>query len=52
MIPVFFHILLLLGYPILLDGFKPVYDILDVSGVDTNFSVCGSDGDFILDDRH
>ena len=52
MIAVFCQILLVIGDPILLGGFKIGDEVLDQSGLGAIFIGNGADGDFILDDSH
>ena len=52
LIAVFYQILLVIGDPILLDGFKMGDEVLDQSGLQAIFVGNGVDGYFILDDRH
>ena len=51
-ISVSFQILLFIGYPILLGGFKLEYEVLDLSLLGAIFFGNGTDADFILDDSH
>ena len=52
LIAVFYQIILVLGYYTFLGGLKIVDDVPDLSGVDTKFSGCRADGEFIFDDGH
>ena len=52
MIAIFYQILLLIGYPIFLGGFKLGDEGLDLSGLGTIFFGHGADADFILDGSH
>ena len=52
LISVLYQILLFVGYPILLGGFKLGDEVLDLSGLGAIFIGHGADGDFILDDSH
>ena len=52
MIAVFYHVLLFIGYPILLGGFKLVDEVLDMLVMGAIFIGNGTDGNFILDDSH
>ena len=52
LISVFYHIPLVIGYTILLDGFKMGDEVLDQPGLGAIFFGHGSDGEFILDDSH
>ena len=51
-IAVFYHVLLFIGYPILLGGFKLVDEVLDMLVMGAIFIGNGTDGNFILDDSH
>ena len=52
LIAVFYQILLFIGYPILLGGFKLGDEVLDLTGLGVIFIGHGADGDFILNYRH
>ena len=52
LVGIFYHILPFLKYSMLFIEFKLGDEILDLLGMETNFSGCRSDGDFILDDGH
>ena len=52
LIYIFYKLLLFLGDPILLGGFKLGYEVLDLFGVDVKDSACRADRDFILDDGY
>ena len=52
LIAVFYQILLIIGDPILLVGFKMGDEVLGQSVLGSIFVGNGADGDFILDDRH
>ena len=52
LISIFYQLILLLGYSILLDGFKIRDEVLDLSRVDAKISGCRLDGDFILYGDH
>ena len=52
LIDVFYQILVVIGYPILLGGFKMGDKVLDQSGLGAIFFGHGVDGDFILDHIH
>ena len=52
LIAVLYHLILFIGDTILLGGFKPGYEVLDLSGIGDIFIECGADEDFILDDGH
>ena len=49
LISVLYQLLLDIGDSIFWGGSKLGYEVLDISGVDTNKSGCRADGDFILD---
>ena len=51
-ISVFYQLLLFLGYPILLGGFKLGDEVPDLSVVEAKYYGCRADGDFILDGDH
>ena len=51
LIDVFYQILVVIGYPILLGGFKMGDEVLDQSGLGAIFFGNGAHGDLILDDR-
>ena len=48
MIAVFYHILMIVGHTILLDGFKMVDELLDHLLIVSIFFVHGTDGNFIF----
>ena len=52
LIAVFYQLLLVIGYPILLGGFKLGDEVLDQSGLGAIFLGHGADGDLILDNIH
>ena len=49
---VFYHTIMLLGYSILLGGFKLGDEVLDMLVLNAKFSRFVYDGDFILDGGH
>ena len=49
---VFYRLIIFLGYPILLGGFKFGDDFLDISEVEPKYYACRADEDFILDDTN
>ena len=51
-ISIFYQLLLFLGYPILLGGFKLGDEVPDLSVVEAKYYGCRADGDFILDGDH
>ena len=52
MIAVLYQIIMFIGDPILLGGFKLVYEVLDMYGLLTKCFGNGADSDFILDCSH
>ena len=52
LVSIFYQILMFIGYPILLGGFKLGDDTLALSGVGAKYFGRGEDADFILDDGH
>ena len=52
LIYVFYQLLLVIGYPILLGGFKMGDEVIDQSGLGAIFVVHGVDGDSVLNESH
>ena len=52
LITFFYQLLLFIGDPILLGGFKLGDEVLDMPGLGSIYIEYGVDGDFILDDSH
>ena len=52
LISIFYQLLLVIGDPILLGGFKMGDEVLDQYGLRSIFVGHGVDGDLILDDSH
>ena len=52
LIAIFYQIILILGYSVLLGGFRIGNEFLDVYGVDAKILECRSDEDLILYYRH
>ena len=52
LIAVFYRLLLVIGYPILLGGFKIGDEVLAQSGLGATFAGHSEDGDFLLYESH